>query len=58
MLYTRDKEIINKLIEHSKGNYKRFTQGDIEYIIYTIKKCSKIENNKDQNLFWHDLQAV
>lgn len=43
MLYTKDKELIKKLRDNAEGKYLRFGQGDIEYIIYTIKKCAKLE---------------
>lgn len=46
MLYDRDKELIEKLKLNAKGEYHRFSQGDVEYLIATIKKCAVLENNK------------
>lgn len=43
MLYERDKEIIEKLKANARGEYPRFTQGDVEYIITTIQRCAKTE---------------
>jgi len=43
MLYEKDKELIRNLQENANGKYSRFSQGDIEYIIYTIKKCARLE---------------
>ena len=47
MLYTRDKDIIKKLVLNASGQYPRFTEGDIEYIIHTIKKCARLEDKKE-----------
>jgi hypothetical protein len=44
MLYEKDKDIIKKLIANEKGEYLRFSLGDIEYIIDTIKKCALLED--------------
>jgi len=49
MLYERDKEIIRKLQDNANGKYLRFFQGDIEYIVHTIKKCTKLEDKKENN---------
>ena len=48
MLYDKDKEIINKLQLNAKGEYLRFSEGDIEYIIHTIKKCAKLEKKYNE----------
>ncbi len=45
MLYEKDVDIIKKLELNAKGQYMRFSKGDIEYIIYTIKKCAKLEKD-------------
>jgi hypothetical protein len=44
MLYEKDKDIIEKLKANAEGKYLRFSLGDIEYIIDTIKKCALLED--------------
>jgi|WetSurSiteA1Bulk_404760.scaffolds.fasta_scaffold00377_5 hypothetical protein len=44
MLYERDKELIRKLQKNAEGKYQQFTQGDVEYLVHTIKKCSRLED--------------
>lgn len=46
MLCDRDKDIIEKLKLNAKGQYNRFSQGDVEYIIHTIKTCAELEDKK------------
>lgn len=46
MLYNRDKEIIEKLKLHAKGQCQQFSKGDIEYIIVTMEKCAFLENEQ------------
>jgi len=47
-MYKRDVEIIDKLRLNALGKYNRFTQGDIEYIIDSLVKLCKIENQTKQ----------
>ena len=42
-MYKRDKEIIEKLKLNAQGKYNRFTQGDIEYIIMSLKQLTRLE---------------
>jgi len=49
MLYNRDKEIIKKLRLNAKGEYNRFTQGDVEYIISAIVKYSVLEDETSKS---------
>lgn len=44
MLYDRDKDLIEKLELNAKGEYNRFSQGDVEYLIFTIKRCAMLED--------------
>ena len=44
-MYSRDKDIIEKLKLNAQGKYNRFTQGDIEYIILSLNKLAKFENS-------------
>ena len=44
MLYDRDKELIKKLLDNAAGIYSRFSNGDVEYLIHTIKKCARLED--------------
>lgn len=46
MLYEKDKEIIEKLKLNAQGKYLRFSNGDVEYIIFCIKKLAQIEVDK------------
>lgn len=49
-MYDIDKELVEKLKLHSKGEYNRFSQGDVEYLILTILKCNQLEQeSKDIN---------
>jgi len=47
MLYDKDKELIKKLMLNSQGKYKRFSQGDVEYLTHTIKKCARLEEEEE-----------
>lgn len=49
MIYDRDKELIEKLELNAKGEYNRFSNGDIEYLIFTIKRCAKLEDICKEN---------
>jgi hypothetical protein len=42
-MFPKDKDLIKKLELHSKGEYKQFSQGDIEYLILTIRRCAQLE---------------
>lgn len=46
MLYEKDKELIKKLQDNANGKYGRFTQGDINYIMHTIRKCARLEDKR------------
>ena len=48
-LYDRDKELIRLLKLNAEGNYNRFSVGDVEYLILTIKKCADLEEDKGFN---------
>lgn len=50
MLYDKDKELIKKLQDNADGKYGRFGQGDIDYIIYTIKKYAELEEKEKKNV--------
>jgi hypothetical protein len=39
MIYNKDLELIEKLKLNAQGKYNRFTQGDVEYLIHTIKNA-------------------
>lgn len=49
MLYARDKELIKKLQMNANGEYDRFTQGDVEYLIMTIKRCAMLESEANHD---------
>jgi hypothetical protein len=44
MLYDKDKDIFDKLRRNAKGVYGRFSQGDIEYIIFSMTRLSLLED--------------
>lgn len=42
-MYNRDQELIKKLKLNAKGKYKRFGQGDVEYLIDALIQLDKYE---------------
>lgn len=45
-IWSRDQELIKKLQLNADGKYQRFSQGDVDYLILTIKQCAELESQK------------
>ena len=49
-MYKRDEEIIKKLHENAAGRYERLSQGDVEYIAYSLRKLAFFEEQGESSL--------
>ena len=47
MLSQKDINIIERLKLNGQSKYPWLSQGDIEYLIFTISKCSRLEDKEN-----------